>query len=134
MCVADIVVDGDYVDVRGVFEDYDSRTETKDLVRALEDGTATILGISNILLTGQTEKEIETQIRNELENPGHSCRNFVGKTLTKLSVSILRTEEKLERVSMRTSIGLPQGQTGHCSGLLEQLERKNQNVELVDQT
>lgn len=125
-------MEGDYVDVRGVLEDCDSKTMTTDIVRAGEDGTAKILGIPNILLTGKTEKQIELQIRNKYKNPTQTCRNFAGKTITKLQVNILRTEEELEPVSMRRSMGLPFGETGHCTPL-EHLEPQNKELELMEQ-
>jgi hypothetical protein len=97
------------------------------------EGTARILSIPNILITGQTEEQIEIQIRKELENPAQNCRSFVGKTLKELHVSILRTEEEIKPVSIMQTMSLPQGGTEYCSGLLEQLERQNQDVELMDQ-
>lgn len=132
-CVADTVEEGDYVDVRGIFEDCDSRISTTDIVRASADKAVTILNLPDVQLIGKTEEQIELQIRNKLRNPPKYCGTFIGKSLIELRISILRTDQELKRVSTRRATSLPQGKEGLCTGLLEQLERKHHDVELLNQ-
>jgi len=136
-CFADTVEEGDYIDARGVFRDCNSKLFLTEVVKTEGPAPITIFYIPDIQVLGKTERQIEVQIENKLENHTGNCKTLVGKKLIDLHISILRTEPEIKPVRKGRAQSLPVGER-ECSskgsldnGSLEELEEKLRKVELL---